>query len=113
MLPFSLLLTLDRLECVLVAAIYQRRKVDQKGWRYVRVNIGRGRRPADAPPYYLRFTVNGQRKWSEPFQTFEAVKEAAGVLPDVLEAKSKNISLDDLKEQRDAHRVPIRVAVET
>src|ERR1700733_13309674 len=96
-----------------MAAIYRREKVAGKGWRYVRVNLGRGRRPADAPPYYIRFTLNGKRTWSEQFPSLEAAIKAAETLPDTLEATSKNITLGELTEQRNANRIPIRVAVAT
>ena len=93
--------------------VYRREKVDGKGWRYVRVNLGRGRRPADSPPYYLRFTIDGKRRWSDPFPTLKAAEQAAKTLPDVLEATSKNITLGELAEQRNSQRTPIRVAVDT
>jgi integrase/recombinase XerD len=91
--------------------IYRRQKVQGKGWRYVRVNLGPGRRPADNPPYYLRFISDGKRKWSPPFQTLAAAQDAAKTLPDVIEAHSKNITLGELAEQRNANRTPIRSAV--
>lgn len=93
--------------------VYRREKVDGKGWRYVRVNVGRGRPSADSPPYYLRFSIDGRRRWSDPYLTLDEAKEAADTLPDVLEATSKNITLGELAEQRNANRTPIRVAVDT
>jgi integrase/recombinase XerD len=96
-----------------MAAIYRRERVEGKGWRYVRVNLGRGRRPAEMPPYYVRFTVGGKRNWSDPYDTLKDALDAAQTLPDVIEAASKNITLDELTEQRNANRVPIRVAVDT
>ena len=95
-----------------MAAIYRRAKVEGKGWRYVRVNVGRGRRPAEVPPYYVRFTIDGKRKWSDPYDSLKEAQEAAEALPDVLEASSRNITLDELAQQRNANRVPIRVAVD-
>jgi len=96
-----------------VAAIYRRDKVDGKGWRYVRVNVGRGRRPVDSPPYYLRFSIDGKRQWSESYRTLKEAQDAAEDLPDVIEAQFKGISLGELTEQRNASRTPIRVAVDT
>lgn len=96
-----------------MASIYRREKADGKGWRYVRVNLGRGRRPADSPPYYIRFSINGKRQWSDPYPTLEDAQDAAESLPNVIEAQSKGISLGELTELRNANRVPIKVAVET
>ena len=95
-----------------MAAIYRREKVEGKGWRYVRVNVGRGRRPAEVPPYYVRFAVGGKRKWSDPYPTLKDAEEAAADLPDLREAQSKGITLAELAGQRDADRVPLRVAVD-
>jgi len=94
-----------------MAAIYRREKVDGGAWRYVRINLGRGRRAAEKPPYYIRFTVAGKRQWSEPFQTLKAAQDAAASLPDVIEAQAKNLTLGELAQERNANRVPIRKAV--
>jgi len=96
-----------------MAAIYRRERVEGAGWRYVRVNLGRGRRPAEMPPYYVRFTIAGKRQWSEPFVTLKAAQEAAESLPDVIEAQAKNLTLDELAQARNANRTPIKTAVET
>ena len=96
-----------------MAAIYRRERVEGAGWRYVRVNVGPGRRGAEKPPYYLRFTVAGKRKWSDPFPTLKDAQDAADALPDVIEAQSKNLTLDELEESRNASRLLIRTAVET
>lgn len=94
-------------------AIYRRERVAGKGWRYVRVNTGRGRRPLDAPPYYIRFSVGGKRQWSDPYDTLQAAQEASKSLPDVIEAQARNLSLDELQERRNVNRVPIKTAVQT
>lgn len=94
------------------ASIYRRERIEGKGWRYVRVNSGRGRRPAEAPPYYVRFTVGGKRSWSEPYKSLKSAIDAAGELPDFKEAVSRGISIPELMEIRNADRLPIRVAVD-
>jgi integrase/recombinase XerD len=96
-----------------MAAIYRRERINGKGWRYVRVNLGRGRRPAEAPPYYVRFTVGGKRKWSDPYDTLKDAQEAAETLPDVIEAQSKNMTLGELTESRNANRIAVKSAVDT
>jgi integrase/recombinase XerD len=95
-----------------MAAIYRRERTDA-GWRYVRVKTGRGRRPVDSPPYYLRFTIAGKRKWSDPFDTLQDAQNAAVHLPDVVEAQSKNLTLGELEESRNANRVRVKAAVAT
>jgi hypothetical protein len=94
-----------------VAAIYRRERVEGAGWRYARVNVGAGRRPADKPPYYIRFTVAGKRQWSEPFPTLKAAQDAAASLPDVVEAQAKHLTFDELEQERNANRTPIKTAV--
>lgn len=96
-----------------MAAIYRRERIEGKGWRYVSVNLGRGRRPAEAPPYYVRFTINGKRKWSDPYDPLKDAQEAAGTLPDVIEAQSKNLTLGELTESRNANRIAVKSAVDT
>ena len=96
-----------------MAAIYRRERIEGKGWRYVRVNLGRGRRPAAAPPYYVRFTINGKRKWSDPYDTLKDAQEAAETLPDVIEAQSKNMTLGELAESRNMNRIAVKSAVDT
>ena len=95
-----------------MASIYRREKTDRR-WQYVRVNLGPGRRAADAPPYYLRFTMDGRRRWSEPFETLKGAQEAAASLPDVLEAQSKDITLGELTQQRNSNRTLLSIAIKT
>ncbi|MGC2066456.1 MAG: site-specific integrase, partial [Candidatus Acidiferrales bacterium] len=95
-----------------MASIYRREKVEGR-WKYICVNLGRGRRPADAPPYYVRVTVNGKRQWSDRYETLKEAQEAAASLPDVLEAQSKNLTLDELHGLRNAHRIAVKSAVDT
>ncbi|MGA7187015.1 MAG: hypothetical protein WBY66_00820, partial [Candidatus Acidiferrales bacterium] len=90
-----------------MASIYRREKVEGR-WKYICVNLGRGRRPADAPPYYVRVTVNGKRQWSDRYETLKEAQEAAASLPDVLEAQSKNLTLDELHGLRNAHRIAVK-----
>src|SRR5262249_22574349 len=48
-------------------SIYIRQRVDGKGWRYVRVEEGRGKRTGELHPhFYARPTVNGKQIW-HPF----------------------------------------------
>lgn len=59
-----------------MAKVYRREKDEQGQWRYLRVNMGAGRRGAQAPPYYLRYMEGGRRKLSQPYSTFEGIREA-------------------------------------
>lgn len=91
-------------------AVYQRIKTP-KGWRYRRVRLGPGRRPAEAPPYYIRFTVGGKQQWSVPYPSLAKAIAAEKELPDAIEAQQRGISLGELQEARNANRVPITDAV--
>ncbi len=86
-----------------MAKVYRREKDEAGQWKYVRVNLGAGRRAAAAPPYYLRYMEDGRRKLSQPYPTFEAVREA-------YLAFQKRAQLP---KQRDAaERISIRDAVD-
>jgi len=93
-----------------VFPIYRREKLDT-GWKHIHVNLGPGRRPADAPPYYVRYTVAGKRKWSDAFPTLQKAIDASEALPLQLEAEAKQIPVAEVKTLQDGQRMPLRYAV--
>jgi integrase len=91
--------------------IYRREKVEGKGWRYVRVNFGPGRPPAEAPPYHVRYMEDGRQRWSNALDTVAAAQAFADGLPSVLEAKSKKMTLRELNLSKGTTKKILRVAV--
>src|SRR5258706_4515285 len=60
-------------------SVYARQKNEEGQWRYIHVNIGRGRRPVDlAGPFFVRLKRNGRTQWTPAGETLEeARKEVA------------------------------------
>ena len=90
---------------------YIRRKNPAGRWRYKRVNIGPGRRPADLTgPFYLRYTAeNGSQPYLSGGDTLEEAIKAAETLTHMLDAKAKGLSVPELDA---TNRVTIKAAIE-
>ncbi len=59
-----------------MASIYSRQKNEEGKWRYARVNMGRGRRPADLTgPFYLREAAGGRTQWLQAGDTLEEARQ--------------------------------------
>jgi integrase/recombinase XerD len=95
-------------------AIYQRLKLEEKGWRYQRIQEGRGRRTGDLkPPFYIRLTIHGG---SQPWQrltaeSFTDAKQEAGQFESVLVAAAKGLTVAEAENIDNLNRVPIKTAV--
>jgi hypothetical protein len=81
-------------------SIYTRRKNEAGRWRYERVSIGPGRRPANLKgPFYPRYTAEDG---SQPFkvipdcETLDDAIKAAESLGHALLAKSKGLTVPEL-----------------
>ena len=53
-----------------------------------------------------------KQRWSSPYYTLEDAKRNAETIADVLEARSKGLTVVELGEVRNANRLPIETAVE-
>ena len=82
--------------------LYQRLKIDGKGWRYQRVKTGRGIKTGDLTgPFYLHVVV-GRKPNGKPDQqwkrmdgdTFDAATESADELRDVMDATAKGLKVE-------------------
>src|SRR5713226_3208686 len=97
-----------------MSSIYTRSKNGAGFWRYARVKEGRGQRTSKLePPFYTRPCVNGKQTWT-PLNaiTFDDAKEEASYLDTAMEAHSKGLTVTELDTTTNAHRVPIKTAVD-
>jgi integrase len=94
-------------------SLYRRTKKADKGYRYIRINLGPGRRPSElAPPYYLRYTAeDGSQPWTPVSGPLEAAMAARDKFQAMLEAKAKGVSVPELDAETNANRTPIAEAV--
>lgn len=93
--------------------IWQRIKAN-KGWRYERVEEGRGKRTGDLkPPFYVRPRVNGKQTYQRlAAQSFGDAREEADKLADVLDAAAKGLSVAEAENIANLKRTPIKAAVD-
>jgi len=95
-------------------AIYQRVKV-QNGWRYRRVEKGRGKKTGDLqPPFYVRPTTEGKQVWCRLLaENFTDAKQEAEHFDAVLVAKSKGLTVAEAENLSNLNRILVRSAVES
>ena len=97
-----------------MASIYSRQKNEKGKWRYVRVNIGPGRRPADlGGPFYLRVTINGKEQWVSAGETLDTAREEAKKHDATEEAVANGVTVESeaanrLRSKIDAYNVEIK-----
>jgi integrase/recombinase XerD len=93
--------------------IWQRIKAS-KGWRYERVEEGRGKRTGDLqPPFYVRPRVNGKQTYQRlAAQSFADAREEADKLGDVLDAAAKGLTVAEAENIANLKRTPIKAAVD-
>jgi len=95
-------------------SLYRRVKKGRKNYRYVRVHLGRGRRPADLqPPFYLRHTTeDGSQPWTAlSTGSLEDAIAAREKFQAMLEAKAKGVSVPELDAEKNANRILLSEAV--
>jgi integrase len=79
-----------------MASIYARQKNAEGKWRYIRVNIGPGRRPADlGGPFYLRVTIDGREQWVSVGDTLDIAREEAKKYQATLEAEANGLVVEN------------------
>ena len=95
-------------------SLYRRVKKGRKNYRYVRVHLGRGRRPADLqPPYYLRHTTeDGSQPWTFASGSLEEAIAARDKFQAMLEAKAKGVTVPELDAEENTNRILLSDAVE-
>lgn len=97
--------------------LYQRRKIEGKGWRYQRVKTGRGIKTGDLKGPFYSHVVVGAKPNGKPNQqwrrldgyTLDEAIESADQLQKVLDATAKGLKVEG---GEDFNRAPIKGAVE-
>lgn len=94
--------------------IWQRSKTP-KGWRYLRVIEGRGKRTGELqPPFYLRPTVSRGQRWHRlQSESFAEAKQEAAQFEAVLAAASKGLTVAEAENISNLNRVTLKEAVDT
>lgn len=88
-------------------SIYARQKNAEGKWRYLRVNVGRGRRPVDLTgPFYLRTAIAGKMRWVSAGDTLEVAREDA----EKYEAKVKAEASGLVVQNEGANRLRTKIA---
>ncbi len=98
-----------------MARIYVRRKEPGKGWRYKAIPEGGGRRPAfdSESKFHVRYPdASGKFVFSQAYDTLEEAQRAAAELPTIVKATAAGLTLEEYKDRENAHRIPIKKAVD-
>ena len=97
----------------LVQTIWQRIKAN-KGWRYERVEEGRGKRTRDLqPPFYVRPRINGKQTYQRlAAESFADARVEADKLGDVFEAAAKGLTVAEAENIANLKRTPIKTVVD-
>lgn len=97
--------------------LYQRLKIEGKGWRYRRIKTGKGKKTGDLTgPFYLHIVVGAKpnRKPNQQWRrldgnTFDEASESADELQKVLNATAQGLKVEG---GEDFNRTPIKAAVQ-
>jgi integrase/recombinase XerD len=90
--------------------VYFRHKTSS-GWRYEALGIGRRPEAARNGPYYIRVREKGKYRWEKHLSELEA-KRAAESAPVERKAQALGLVPDDLTDETNSNRTPIKIAVE-
>jgi integrase/recombinase XerD len=84
------------------------------GWRYQRVQLGRGKKHGDIKgPFYLRPTVEGKRVWQPAkSSTLAEVLQEADTMRHGLNAAERGLTISEFDEISNVHRITIHSATE-
>lgn len=91
--------------------VYYRNKTNQ-GWRYEALGTGRRTEAAKNGPFYIRVREKGKYKWEKHLSELEA-KKAAESAPVERKAQALGLVPDDLTNEANSNRTPIKIAVES
>jgi len=90
--------------------VYFRHKTNH-GWRYEALGIGRRPEAAKNGPFYIRVREKGKYRWEKHLSELEA-KRAAESAPVERKAQALGLVPDDLTNEANSNRTPIKIAVE-
>ena len=94
-----------------ITTVYYRHKTD-RGWRYSALGIGRRPESAKMGPFFIRVRDGANKyKWQK-HDSEAAAKKAAELAPVTHKAQELGLLPDDLTEETNKNRVPIKTAIE-
>jgi integrase/recombinase XerD len=91
--------------------VYFRHKTND-GWRYEALGIDRRPEAAKNGPFYIRVREKGKYRWEKHLSEL-AAKKAAESAPVERKAQALGLIADDLTDETNTGRIPIKVAVES
>jgi integrase/recombinase XerD len=95
-----------------IQTVYYRQKIEGTGWRYRPLTVGRRPEAAKNGPYFIRVrTSAGKYQWVK-HDTQQAAEKAAKVAPVAREAQELGLTVDDVTNEANTNRIPIKTAVE-
>jgi hypothetical protein len=94
-----------------MSTIYYRHKTP-RGWRYFAIGIGRRPEAAKSGPFFIRIRDGANKyKWQK-HDTENAARRAAQRAPVARKAQELGLITDDLTEETNRNRVPLKTAIE-
>jgi integrase/recombinase XerD len=96
---------------VAITTVYFRHKTN-RGWRYSALGVGRRPEAAKNGPFFVRIRgVANKYKWQK-YSTESEAKKAAERAPVARQAQELGLLVDDVTNEANKNRVPIKTAVE-
>ncbi|MGA7794161.1 MAG: hypothetical protein WCA19_14070, partial [Candidatus Acidiferrales bacterium] len=95
-----------------IQTVYYRQKIEGTGWRYRPLTVGRRPEAARNGPYFIRVrNGSGKYQWVK-HDTEQAASKAAKAAPVARQAHELGLTVDDLTNEANIHRISIKTAVE-
>jgi len=93
--------------------VYYRQKIEGRGWRYRALSVGRRPEAAKNGPYFIRVRNGGGKYQWIRHDTEQAALEAAKAAPIARRAQELGLTIDDVTNEANANRIPLKGAIET
>ena len=101
-----------------VPTVYRRVKIENKGWRYQRVEVGKGHKTGDLTGPFYKLAVVGTKAKGRPNQqwlpldgeTYTEALESAKTAVAVLDAQRQGLTVAQAQDITNASRTPIKAA---
>jgi integrase/recombinase XerD len=97
---------------VAIQTIYYRKKIEGTGWRYRPLTVGRRPEAAKNGPYFIRARDSaGKYQWVR-HDTEQAAENAAKAAPVARQAQELGLTIDDVTNEANTHRISIKTATD-
>jgi integrase/recombinase XerD len=101
-----------------VPTVYRRVKIENKGWRYQRVEVGKGHKTGDLTGPFYKLAVVGTKANGRPNQqwlpldgeTYAEAVESAKTAVAVLDAQRQGLTVAQAQDITNASRTPVKAA---